>query len=276
MIIQSADDAWLETVLKVTNEGQLIAPQKSMGAGGKVSSEILQHTLSFDMQYPIVTIKPNTSWLYMAAEVMWIIDGSNRLNYAPEIWHIQEKYSDNGISLAGAYGPMFVKQKAYVLEKLNSDQNTRQAVMNIWRSNPKPSKDLPCTTSLQFMLRDGRIHTMVTMRSSDVGKGLPYDMFSFACMTAEIASLLDDPVELGTCYITAGSRHIYEDQLTQLGALAAEFGGFYVSSTKHNAWQTWKWHSIKETLRVINAMPYENRFTAQVQAKSMILKASGG
>ena len=272
--MNSADEAWVDTILAITTTGNGVPPQRSIGAGGKASFEILQHTLVFDMQYPIVTIKPNTSWLYMAAEAMWILDGSSRLSYCPEITRIQTPYSDNGETLSGAYGPAFLKQKNYILKTLNNDRFTRQAVMTIWKREPKPSKDIPCTTSLQFIIRNDLLHVLVTMRSSDVGKGLPYDMFSFACMAAKIASLLDDPVELGSCYITAGSRHIYEDTMTSLSDLAHEKTGYNIPRD-YAPWATWKWPAIEETLKAINAMPYEDRALAQVQAKSIILNASG-
>jgi Thymidylate synthase len=45
------------------------------------------------------------------------------------------------------------------------------------------------------------------MRSSDVWMGLPYDMFSFTCMSYMIAETVN--AVLGNCSITAGSSHIY-------------------------------------------------------------------
>ena len=56
-------------------------------------------------------------------------------------------------------------------------------IINIWRENPRSSKDIPCTLSLQFFLREASdqlwLHTIATMRSNDAWLGVPYDTFNF-------------------------------------------------------------------------------------------------
>lgn len=267
----NANKAWLDTVSDVLKHGEAVAPQKSTGAGGRVSFELLAHTMQFDMRYPIVTIKPNTSWIYMAAEPMWVISGSNKLNWVPEIDRIQAPYSDNQESLAGAYGPPFKQQLDYVARTLNSDLNSRQAVITIWKRDPFPSKDIACTVALQFIVRNGFINCIVTMRSSDVGMGLPYDMLTFTCMAAEVASMLNEPVEFGTCYITAGSRHIYQDQMSKLEYVAQNT---YPTYDEYNPWAMWAWPAIKLKLMDI-AQSYadtpEDRVILQNECKQAIL-----
>ncbi len=273
--MQTADAAWLKTVKEVLAEGLPVEPQKSTGAGGNASFEVRNHQMTFLLGYPIVTIKPNTSWLYMAAEAMWIIDGSNKLDYSPEIGRIQGPYSDNKVTLFGAYGPSFEAQKQYILNTLNKDKNSRQAVLAIWRRNPKMSRDVPCTIAMQFLVRDGYIHTNVYMRSSDVGKGLPYDMFSFACMTAEIASNLEIEAELGECTITAGSRHIYLQDFDRLTRMKEDT--VLPEDPPYQEWKRWKWPAIREKLSlavtVDHIMP--NRIDAQQKVKELIMEAAG-
>lgn len=268
----TANRAWRDTTLNVLKHGKAVAPQLSTGAGDRLSFEMLAHTMQFDMRYPIVTIKPNTSWLYMCAEPLWVIDGSNRLDWSHEIEKIQAPYSDNGFLLNGAYGPPFKQQLAYVSNLLNKDPNSRQAVMTIWKRNPKPSKDIPCTTALQFLVRDGYIHCIVTMRSSDVGMGLPYDMLTFTCMAAEVASKLKEPVELGNCYITAGSRHVYKDQVDKLDFVTLNA---FTADNEYKPWSMWAWPGIKEKMYSIVFTYYEERSLYQSIAKERLLGASG-
>lgn len=274
-MIKTANRAWYDTVCEILETGQPVEPQKSTGASGNPSFEIMHHQMTFDLHWPIVTIKPNTSWLYMASEAMWIIDGSNKLDYSPEIGRIQAPYSDNKVTLFGAYGPSFEAQKDYIRAKLNADPNTRQAVMAIWRRNPKMSRDIPCTIALQFMIREGYIHSNVYMRSSDVGKGLPYDMFSFACMTAEIASNLNVDAELGTCTITAGSRHIYLQHMDLLTRIKEDT--VLPEGPPYAAWERWKWPAIREKLAMVVTTDHvmTDRAAAQAKAKKMIMEASG-
>lgn len=266
-----ANDAWLKTIGDVITHGQAVPPQKSVGAGNRLSFEVLAHTLSFDMQYPIVLSKPSTSWLYMCAEPLWVLDGSNKLSWLPEIEKIQAPYSDNQSTLAGAYGPAMLNQLDYVARKLNGDINSRQAVMTIWKRNPKPSRDIPCTVAVQFIVRENRINCIVTMRSSDVGMGLPYDMLTFACMAAEVATFIDEPLELGNCYITAGSRHIYTDQMDKLTFITQSS----IEAPEYKPWNVWSWPGIKAKMYSIASTPYEDRSLYQSIARDRLLGASG-
>jgi len=277
--VMTADDAWLLAIWDIQQHGQSVEPQKSVGARDRVSFEIINHTMSFDMKQPVVTVKPNTSWIYMAAEPMWVIEGSGNLNYFPEIHRIQLPYSNNGVTVYGSYGPRYKSQRNNVIERLNEDRGTRQAVMTLWRKNPPLMidgirlKDIPCTVALQWLIRDNVIHTIVTMRSSDAGLGLPYDMLTFTCMTADIASTLDDPPELGTCYINAGSRHIYEDQWDSLDVDAIS-----ITRYKYAPWNIWKWTAIKTILKRIAAInTFDlNRRDVQAECFKAIMEVSSG
>lgn len=178
---------------------------------GRRTREFLFDTIICNLNYPIVSHparKLNRN--FMHAEAAWIIRGSDRLDeIEPHLKKFRE-YSDDGIRLAGAYGPMFVSQLSYVISALQ-DPTTRQAVMTIWRPSPRPSRDIPCTISLQFLIRCQMIHCLVSMRSSDAWIGLPYDIFCFSMMTRYVLCYLPDDIMPGNLVITAGSRHIYEE-----------------------------------------------------------------
>jgi len=68
-----------------------------------------------------------------------------------------------------------------------------------------------CTLTLQFMLREDRLHVIACMRSSDVWLGLPYDAFNFSMLGNILASQLG--VALGTVTFHLGSSHLYETNL---------------------------------------------------------------
>lgn len=269
----TADKAWLETLTQIRREGLPVEPQLSKGSDGNPTFEIRAHAMTWDMRWPIVTTKPNTSWIYMCAEPMWVLAGSSKLHWSAEIARIQAPYSDNGVHLNGAYGPHFSFQKRFVANRLNHDRNTRQAIMSLWRRNPPHVfKDIACTVALQFLIREGSIHSIVYMRSSDAGKGLPYDMITFACMTAEIASMLNEPVELGTCTIVAGSRHLYLGDFDKLNP--PELG---LRTRLYEPWAMWKWPAIKETmLRLAKLVNYDDtQSSVQIEARDQLLEASG-
>jgi hypothetical protein len=70
-------------------------------------------------------------------------------------------------------------------------------------------EDIPCTISLQWLLRWDKLHCTVNMRSSDAWLGLPYDYFTFSQLTNVLASRLRVPV--GTITMNLASSHLYEE-----------------------------------------------------------------
>lgn len=145
---------------------------------------------------------------YMVAEWLWIYFGRNdTASLVPFNRHVSE-FSDDGEYFSGAYGPVIKDQWPYVQRTIRQDPVTRQAIISIWRPRPGPSKDVPCTVSLQFLPRDGRLHMMVSMRSNDAWLGLPYDIFTFTQLQMQMATSLG--LTPGEYHHSVGSLHLYE------------------------------------------------------------------
>jgi len=157
----------------------------------------------------IVNPTRDLNYRFMVAEWVWMMFGLDVV--APLARYNKEmlKFSDDGVTLAGAYGPRLLGQDQYVLRTLRADPDSRQAVVTIWDPSPPPSKDIPCTVALQFLLRLGELHCVATMRSSDAWLGLPYDLFCFSQITNLLAGLLG--VGRGTLSLNLGSGHLYEE-----------------------------------------------------------------
>lgn len=144
----------------------------------------------------------------MVAEWYWYLTGSDSLHFLLPFNKKMANYSDDGVKLYGAYGPRLMPQLPYVLRTLRKDPDTRQAVASIWTPNPGPSKDIPCTCMLQWLIRDGRLHCINTMRSSDLWLGLPNDFFAFSQITSMLAGHLR--IQTGSLTMQLGSSHLYE------------------------------------------------------------------
>ncbi len=214
-VFENIDQALSHALDQVMTRGQESAPR------GKRVRELIGEAISFDMRYPIVT-KPSRKigYRFYPAEAAWILMGRKDIQYfrdknMPFIW----QFSDDGFFYDGAYGPPVVEQLSYVCDMLSDDPDTRQAVMTIWRPNPRPSRDIPCTLSYQFIARDGMLHCIQSMRSSDVWLGYPYDAFNAAMLTTYIILLLRErakrgrkDLKLGYHTLMVGSQHIYEPQ----------------------------------------------------------------
>lgn len=145
---------------------------------------------------------------YMAAEFSWIFTGSNDLSRIRFFNENMAKFSDDNLTLWGAYGPRFQDQLHGVLEKLRKDHHTRQAVMTFWRPNPPETKDVPCTVALMFKRQGRYLDLTAVMRSNDLWLGFPYDVFTFTLIQEVVASALG--MDVGHYYHIANDLHLYE------------------------------------------------------------------
>jgi len=147
-------------------------------------------------------------------ELLWILAGSNALDFIEHYIPEYRKSSDDELTIFGAYGPrMFGRrpndQLARVISSLRSKPDSRQAVVQLFdRSDTlKAHKDIPCTCTLQFAIRDKRLHMLTSMRSNDAWLGLPHDVFAFTMIQELVARSLG--IELGEYRHAVGSLHLY-------------------------------------------------------------------
>lgn len=183
---------------------------------------------------------------YACAEMLWYLSGVGKIKmieaYAPSY----KNFAENGIAY-GAYGkrwknsPGFVKENTVFFHPNGNDQleavihllkekpNTRQAIMTCWDSGDLlhaiigDHKDLPCTVSLKFYVRNGKLHLIADMRSNDAWLGLPYDVFCFTTLQRIVAA--ECKLQLGTYIHQAGSEHIYEKNYEKIGEILKWYWG---------------------------------------------------
>lgn len=245
------------------------------------------------------------NYRFMVTEWLWIMAGRDDVETLAKYNQEMRRFSDDGETLAGAYGPRLrgslnVKwpnkptgwpkayswvrslwnlgnwggalatalheddelksllagppdQLTWCVQKLREDPDSRQAVATIWTPCPGPSKDVPCTISAQFLLRDipechcganamlgnncskcglpvgksaglelpKHLHAIFTMRSSDAWLGLPYDVFTFSMIANCLAGELK--AKPGSLIIQLGSSHLYEQHWEKATELVARW-----------------------------------------------------
>jgi thymidylate synthase len=230
-LFPSAASAWLAVVERIFEEGKPVA------ARGRSTREVVPGQVRFDMRYPFPHPRRAASRRFLAGEAWWILSGRDDVASIARFNRRIADYSDNGATFFGAYGPKVAGQLDSAVGALCRDPGSRQAVVNVWRENPPTTRDVPCTLSLQFLIRGAqelatdpaaidaggerlvpRLHLVATMRSSDAWLGVPYDFFNFSMIALAVAievrryapaSLAD--LGLGTMSWTAGSSHLYND-----------------------------------------------------------------
>lgn len=220
----SADITWAHRL-----DNLLFQPINATPRGKPTHELIGPAPIIVDMSEPLVTNRARKlSYTFAAAEALWIIDGRTDVESLAKYNQRMRDFSDDGVTLAGAYGPAIEAQFDYVIEALMRDPDTRQAALTIWKPCPKPSRDIPCTIALVFQIRVGRLYTHVMMRSSDIWLGVPYDIFSFSMVSARVACLVNQrriaakqpPVVLGNLHLYAASSHLYtENEAAAIAAL---------------------------------------------------------
>ena len=226
-VLHGADHMWRDALREVLHFGARVGPASEGGAWkGSLTRELIAYRSVWPMGLPVITApERKLGYKFMVAEAAWILSGCNDVaTIAPFSKKIKD-FSDDGVRFFGAYGPKFIQQLSYAVQALRADLASRQAVINIWRENPPKTKDVPCTLSWQFLVRDGQLDCVATMRSSDLWHGIPYDTFTFSMAAAvvllELRATLGVTQEaadlhLGNLYLTAGSQHIYERDVAEV------------------------------------------------------------
>lgn len=165
---------------------------------------------------------------YVMAEILWYISANNETDWIANYSSFWKNISDDGTTANSAYGArIFVEhdyheaydkegvrlsytQWQYVKDELTRDRDSRRAVIHI--RQPQDSvlavKDMPCTLSLQFFIRDEKLHLVVQMRSNDLILGTALDVPAFTFMQEMMAMELG--LDVGFYYHTSNSMHVYE------------------------------------------------------------------
>lgn len=153
-------------------------------------------------------------------ELLWYLSASNSIEQIEYYIKGYGQFSDDGHTANGAYGPrIFGSDGGHsewnrIINLLSrvERQGSRNAVIQILRNSDLscPTKDRPCTTTLQFVVRDERLFLHAHMRSNDVYLGLPHDIFSFTMLQEIAARELN--LEVGSYFHSVGSLHLYDDK----------------------------------------------------------------
>jgi thymidylate synthase len=167
----------------------------------------------------------NLNYAFSVAEWLWMMTGRNDVKTLEYFNSHIAKFSDDGETFAGAYGPALVQQLPWVIQQLSGDNSTRQAVLTLWERRPPRTKDTPCTIMFQFFVRENVIkglclEMIAYMRSNDAWLGLPYDVFNFTQIQRYVASALALPPGLYTHIV--GSLHLYEPHFDAAEELVEE------------------------------------------------------
>jgi thymidylate synthase len=157
-------------------------------------------------------------------EFVWYVAGSDDpefiAHYIP--WYKNVKL--DGGRVPGAYGPRLFgsapnDQFRKAIQVLRERRTSRRAVAQLYRAedlalsigadSTSELLEVPCTCTLQFLIREETLQLVVHMRSNDAYRGLPHDVFCFTMLQELVARALG--IEPGIYVHSVGSLHLYEE-----------------------------------------------------------------
>ena len=148
-------------------------------------------------------------------ELLWYLSKRKSLEFIGYYIRAYRDLSEDG-EIWGGYGPRLfdwegINQFENIVSRLKKKPSTRKAVIQLWdRADldlDLPHKDVPCTCTFQFFVRDNLLHMLTSMRSNDIYVGFPHDVFCFTMLQEILARTLG--LEIGTYKHSVGSLHLY-------------------------------------------------------------------
>lgn len=175
---------------------------------------------SFEVGPEDETIFGAPNYEYIDREIEWYNSMSLKVSdipgKTPKIW---EQVADANGLINSNYGFLIFSAENYnqysnALETLKADPNSRRAIMIYTRPmmhyeyKRDGMSDFICTNTVQYFIRDGKLHAVVNMRSNDAIFGFRNDCAWQKHVHSMLAEELQ--VDVGTIHWQTGSLHVYE------------------------------------------------------------------
>ncbi len=193
---------------------------------GTGTLSVFGHQMRFDLAqgFPLVTTKQ----LHLRSiihELLWFLKGDTNVRYLREngvtIW---DEWADEAGDLGPVYGRQWrswekpgggtVDQIQWVLDEIARNPDSRRLVVSAWNPADLDKMALaPCHCLFQFYVADGRLSCQLYQRSADVFLGVPFNIASYALLTAMMAQVTGH--EPGDFVHTFGDAHLYVNHLEQ-------------------------------------------------------------
>ena len=182
--------------------------------------------MRFDLAqgFPLLTTK-KLHRKSIILELLWFLRGDTNVRWLQErgvsIW---DEWADESGDLGPVYGKQWrswaatdgrvIDQMANVIASIRNNPNGRRHIVSAW--NPSEVDDMalpPCHCLFQFYVADGKLSCQLYQRSADVFLGVPFNIASYALLTAMVAQVTG--YQPGEFVHTLGDAHLYLNHLDQ-------------------------------------------------------------
>lgn len=189
-------------------------------------------------------------WGYVHREEQWYDSQSRRVDDipggAPAVWKAIASKTDGTINSNYGwcvYSAENGKQFDKVVTELRQNPESRRAIViytrpSMWEEYATDGRsDFMCTNTVQYLIRDGKLHACVQMRSNDAVLGYKNDRAWQSTVQHRLADTLG--VAIGDLHWMVGSLHVYSrhfylvDHFWRTGEMSitkAQYSELYPSS----------------------------------------------
>ncbi len=212
---------YLDLLSKVMDDGTDRGDRTGTG-----TRSIFGHQMRFDLAegFPLVTTK-RLHIRSIVHELLWFLKGDTNIAYLKangvRIW---DEWADADGNLGPVYGSQWrswptrdgkgIDQISSVVEAIRTNPNSRRLIVSAWNPEQVDAMALPpCHCLFQFYVANGRLSCQLYQRSADIFLGVPFNIASYALLTAMVAQVCD--LEPGEFVHTFGDAHLYHNHFEQ-------------------------------------------------------------
>lgn len=184
------------------------------------------YQMRFDLSkgFPLLTTK-KLHTRSIIHELLWFLKGSTNIAYLKEnkvsIW---DEWADENGELGPIYGHQWrswdssdgnsIDQISQIIEQIKNNPDSRRLLVCAWNVGEIDKMALPpCHILFQFFVADGKLSCQLYQRSADVFLGVPFNIASYALLTAMVAQVCN--LQAGEFIHTLGDAHLYTNHLEQ-------------------------------------------------------------
>ncbi len=212
---------YLELLEEVLERGNQRLDRTGVG-----TRAIFGHQMRFDLEqgFPLLTTK-KLHLKSIVHELIWFLAGDTNTKYLKEngvsIW---DEWADEHGELGPVYGKQWrswaapdgrsIDQISWVINEIKNNPSSRRLVVSAW--NPAELDQMalaPCHCLFQFFVADDRLSCQLYQRSGDIFLGVPFNIASYALLTAMMAQACG--LKVGDFVHTLGDAHLYSNHLDQ-------------------------------------------------------------
>lgn len=163
-------------------------------------------------------------------EALWMLAGRDDLRSLTPYVKQMSEYTDDGVTVPGAYGKRWrswfapednagqLDQLDWAVKRLRANPADRRVVIQMWDARVDPyradwnSKDVPCNLTILPWVRAGALHITIFNRSNDIIWGLyGANAVHFSFLLEYLAARLG--LAVGTMTTVSNNFHAYEDKM---------------------------------------------------------------